>query len=164
MWDLSVQRRDPKLRPQQISQFATFGRAALYCGMFLYLRSWALEGSAGGANPHGFWNLTFFYYNFSKKGCFLSFERKNEITLFLAPLGKTFSATSEKIHYCSLLEKILPTHMLAITAFGSLSRIHEHRWEMGLRPIWKPKALWCLKDPALWPWNDEVHTILSLRY
>jgi len=162
MWDLSVQRREPKLRPQQISQFATVGRAALYCGMFLYLRSWAL--GTQGCKPHGFWNLTFFYYIFSKKRCFLSFKRKNEITLFLARLGKTFSATSGKIHYCSPLEKILPTPMLAITAFGSLSRIHEHRWEMGQRPIWKPKALRCLKDPALWPWNDKVHTILSLLY
>jgi len=84
------------------------------CGLYQQWRTTGLRcmgagrGAGGDLASSGFWNFTFPYEIFSKKGCFLIFEWvKWNFTTF-APL---FMATPVKIHYC-LLEQILPTPML----------------------------------------------------
>jgi len=57
-----------------------------------------LEGGKG-PQPTGFWNLEFFYYIFTKKVCFPSFEREK--------LNFTIFATSGKIQYCPHWKKLI---------------------------------------------------------
>jgi len=78
-----------------------------YCKCILSItacanRSWSgVVGVGRRLGPPGFWNLTFSYYIFSKKGCFLSFEREKwNFTACPPPPGKILMVTSEKIHYC----------------------------------------------------------------
>jgi len=58
--------------------------------------------------------LTFSYYIFSKKGCFLSFEKENEISPLSTPLEKYFLLPSEKAINGPSLEK-------------NLSDVHSHQ-------------------------------------
>ena len=68
------------------------------------LRSWPSKRGQG--YPPGFLNFPFSYCIFSKKGSFLRFERvKWNFTVCALP-GKIFLATSGKMRYWPLLEKI----------------------------------------------------------
>ena len=54
--------------------------------------------------------------------------------------------------------------VLEIAVFQSINKIHEHRWRLEHRPIWKPTALRWLNVPILWTWNNKAHLILCLLY
>jgi len=78
---------------------------------FTVLMTWASEGGGRGALAlYGFWNLTFSWYIFSKKGYFLTFEsEKWNFTTFTPPWKRLFGYLRRNPLEAYPPEKILPT-------------------------------------------------------
>jgi len=128
-----------KILLQRFFQYTKIFTWSKRATMYHTYRSWFLltssERSAEGVREAfvspGFWNLTFSYETFSKKGCFLVSSGWNEISPLFGSLGK--------IHYRPPLEKILPTSMTAAhvrlcttqsyTSYSCFPRALRHEFE-----------------------------------
>jgi len=69
---------------------------------------------------------------------------------------------SWSVNHQELFAKIVFLQLIPqIALFQSLPKIHDHRWGLEQRPIWKLIALQCLKATILWLQSNTAHAELQ---